>query len=143
MLKASTIVAVATAAMLGTFALAQSDASVSGPKIGTDYASAMFGARVEYPVVTAVLSAPVRSAPPSGVLGQPGAVLYETDEQQQYAVTGSNEVQHLFSKDVWVKVAPVDEAGNIQLEKSGWAYWGPVARPSSNFLRVEEDVQAE
>ena len=66
---------------------------------------------------------PVRAAPPSGWLARPGQELYSTAPGQEYIVLETRDVPRFFELDHWVRVAPVDENGELSGE-IGWAYWG-------------------
>lgn len=83
--------------------------------------------------------APLRAAPPSGLLLRPGAPLGETSKDQTYIVLEEYRTQTGIGRtQAWVEVAPIDlETGRIDLAAKGWVYYGErdlkSRAPSPNF----------
>lgn len=86
-------------------------------------------------VITSKKSAPIRRTPPiSGMrFSSPGAQFSQTKINTDYAVLERRAIQQGFSRQVWVKIAPVKNVRDIH--RSGWVYWGRRAEEQSQNFR--------
>ena len=90
-------------------------------------------ARLE--IITSKKTAPIRRTPPiSGMrFSSPGAQFSQTKINTEYAVLERRAIRQGFSKQVWVKIAPVKNVSDTHL--SGWVYWGRRAEEQSQNFR--------
>lgn len=86
-------------------------------------------------IIISLRSAPVQRTPPiSGIrFSSPGVQLWETTVDHEYSVLERKRIRQGFSKQVWVKIAPV--ANSTDPRFAGWVYWGDAAKEDSDNFR--------
>lgn len=77
-------------------------------------------------VVTPTQPAPMRTAPPTGLLRMPGEQFGQTEPGTSYLVLDRIDVQSgLGSMQTWVELAPIDQSsGQTDMQQTGWVYYG-------------------
>lgn len=73
-------------------------------------------------IVEATAAAPIREAPPGGLVPQYGGVVGELEVGAEYRVLETQRFRTLFSDHTWVRVEPLQTNGSRSA--SGWVYLG-------------------
>lgn len=115
--------------------LVQSSGIVSAQQPGDEPTGGDSSGFARREVITSKTTAPIRRTPPiSGMrFSSPGAQFSQTTINTDYAVLERRAIQQGFSKQVWVKIAPVKNVSDTHL--SGWVYWGRRAEEQSQNFR--------